>query len=138
MATLDDKMRRIRYERREFPGNPEAMEDDLLSFVYDIPYFGACGIFPPFYLINRTFGSGGSDGGMSPGAIWSPFEITGEEYGELVKAVAMVRPGKLINRTRCGKIQFQFDSECDNIAEYHERVKQVAKKPARTTSEEES
>jgi hypothetical protein len=125
MATLDDKMRRIRYERGEFHGDPEATENDLLSFVYDIPYLGACGIFPPFHLINRTFGSGGSEGGMSHGAIWSPFEITEEECSELVKAVAMVRPGKLINRTRCCKIQFQFDSECDNIADYREWVKAV-------------
>jgi len=52
----------------------------------DIPYFDACGVFPPFHIVNQTFASGGGDGGMSPGATWKPLSITEDEHTVLADA----------------------------------------------------
>jgi hypothetical protein len=86
-----------------------------MAFVYDIPYFGACGIFPPFHIINQIFLTGGSDGGMGDGAIWEPFEITESEYNELKEAVAKTSVRKLKKLSRYCDFQFEFDSEFDSI-----------------------
>jgi hypothetical protein len=63
------------------------VEKSLLALVYDIPYFPACGIFPPLHIINQFFSSGGGDSGMSPGASWKSFTLIQKEYGDLVAAV---------------------------------------------------
>jgi hypothetical protein len=39
-------------------------------------------------VLNEVLESGGSDGGMSPGAIWPPFSISSHEYDELVSALS--------------------------------------------------
>jgi hypothetical protein len=121
-------MRIIKYERTEFHGDDELIENELLAFVYDIPYFGACGIFPPIHIINSIFLSGGGDGGMSPGAIWSPFEITVEEYDELVEAVKKTPASHLSSKARNCDIQFEFDSEFDNITDRFEWLTEVCNK----------
>jgi hypothetical protein len=108
-------MRKISYIRTEFHAEDEDTENTLLAFIYDIPYFGACGIFPPFHILNEIFRSGGGGGGMSPGAIWVPFEITEKEYIELKNAVLSVEPMDLKEVARYCDIQFEFDSEFDNI-----------------------
>lgn len=89
------------------------MENSLLAFVYDIPYFGACGVFPPFHLLNQLLLGGGSKGGMSPGATWEPFSISREEYHDLVEAVRTIPPEKLRDRARYAHLQFIFDPEFD-------------------------
>ncbi len=40
---VEDRLRRVCYVRHEFHGEPEEQVHSLLAFVYDIPYFGACG-----------------------------------------------------------------------------------------------
>src|SRR5688500_14780777 len=87
------KLRRVRYVRHPGPGHgPQPFENSLLAFLYDIPYFGACGVFPPFHLLNQLLLRGGSQGGMSPGATWEPFSLTPAEYRDLVNAVRGVPP----------------------------------------------
>jgi hypothetical protein len=81
-------MRTIKFQRHEFhEEKPEDREAPLFVIVYDVPYFGACGIFPPFHITNQFFASGGSRVGMSPGATWEPFTITEAEYFELVSVM---------------------------------------------------
>lgn len=55
---------------------------------------------------------------MSPGAIWTPFEITKEEYAELVNAVTTTPPDELSKNARYCKIQFEFDAEFDDIGDW--------------------
>jgi hypothetical protein len=83
--------------------------NDFLAFVHDIPCFGVCGIFPPFQITNSIFSRGGGDGGMSPGAIWSPFTITEEEYEELVEAVKKTSGQEISSKARYCKAQFEFE-----------------------------
>ncbi len=106
----------IHYERHEFHyPDPEPRTAALSVFVYDIPYFGACGIFPPFQIASQVFSSGGSQGGMSPGATWQPFSISQEEYNDLVERVRRTDPTSLKGKARYTMLKFGFDSQFDGI-----------------------
>ena len=63
-------MRAISYVWKEFHRNDEKVVNTLLAFIYDIPYSGACEIFPPLHILNQIFRDGEGDGVMRPGAIW--------------------------------------------------------------------
>jgi hypothetical protein len=89
------------------------VENSLLAFVYDIPYFGACGVFPPFHLLNQFLLRGGESGGMSPGATWEPFSLSPKEYDDLVAAVRAVPPESFRDRARYADLPFKFDPEFD-------------------------
>ena len=57
---------------------------------------------------------------MGPGAIWQPFEIAQEEYDELKAAALSVEPMDLKGVARYGDIQFECDSEFDDIQDWME------------------
>ena len=40
---------------------------------------------PPLRVLNEVLGSGVSDAGMGGGSRWQPFQITEDEYAELVE-----------------------------------------------------
>jgi hypothetical protein len=121
-------MRTIRYERIEFHGDIEVVENNLLCFIYDIPYIGACGIFPPLHICNEIFSKGGGTGGMGPGATWEPFIITEEEYNELKKKI-ITTPLELIKNTaRYCEVQFEFDVDFDNIRDMSKWLRMVCNK----------
>src|SRR5207244_4552780 len=49
----ESSMRRIKYQRYEFHDpDPEDRKAPLYAFVYDVPYLGSCGIFPPRHILN--------------------------------------------------------------------------------------
>lgn len=112
------RLRTVQYIRYHGPWHePEAVQNSLLVFVYDIPYFGLCGIFPPFRLLNQELRRGGSTGGMSPGATWEPFELLLEEYSDLVEAIRVVPVESLRDRTRYAHLPFAFDPAFDGPPE---------------------
>ena len=122
-------MRTIKYKQHEHTWpNPKHHHAVLSTFVYDIPYFGACGIFPPLHICNQCFLRGGGDGGMSPGASWEPFEISQEEYTELVQVLKTQDPKTIKHEARFTSIKFQFDTSFDNIEEIFEWKSQICKK----------
>lgn len=110
-----DDMKIIEYKRHEFRGKPEIRKAELSTFVYDIPYFGACGIFPPLHIINKYFMGGGSDGGMSPGATWQPFSINEKEYDLLKEKIKQLNPKTLGDKARFTWAKFEFDSDFDQV-----------------------
>jgi hypothetical protein len=109
-------LRIVKYERWEFhQDDSEPREGSLLTLVYDIPYFGSCGIFPPYHLVNRIFSSGGSTGGMTPGATWEPFTISREEYDELAAAVTDTPTREIQPHARYADLAMKIDHEFDHI-----------------------
>ena len=105
----------IQYYRHEYFYEPEPVTGRLLGLVYDIPYFGASGVFPPHHIANKIFRSGGGDGGMSPGASWTPFEISEETYRVLLEQVLTTDPGTLKEESRYCDIKFIEDNTFDAI-----------------------
>jgi hypothetical protein len=121
-------LRTITYKRHEFHGEPEQRSASLLSFVYDILYFGACGVFPPLHVINQTFSTGGGDGGMSPGATWEPFTVSEEEYGALVHTVRTTPASAIQPHARYAWCQLTFDHSFDHIGDRFEWMRAVCNK----------
>jgi hypothetical protein len=121
-------MKTVEYVRHEYHGDPERRSAELPVLVYDIPYFGACGIFPPHHILNEFLLTGGGDGGMSPGASWKPFELSREEYDELVQAVKLLDPQSLGERARYTLVKFDFDSSFDHIDKWEHWVEAVCQK----------
>ncbi|HEX5242754.1 MAG TPA: hypothetical protein VFW23_05775, partial [Tepidisphaeraceae bacterium] len=106
---IESRLRRVRYFRHEGMGRGErasSIENSLLTFVYDVPHIGACGVFPPFHLLNQLLLGGGGEAGMSPGTTWKPFSISAQEYQDLAEAVRTIHPEKLRKRARFAHIQF--------------------------------
>jgi hypothetical protein len=115
---LERKLRTVHYVRYGGPRDePQTFENSLLAFIYDIPDFGACGVFPPLHLLNHFLNQGDSEGGMSPGASWKPFELSLTEFHDLVQAVKTVPVESLRSRARYAHVQFTFDPEFDGPPE---------------------
>lgn len=109
------QMRRVKYQQHEFHSDLVDREAPISTLVYDIPHFGACGIFPPRHIVNQIFSSGGGDGGMSSGTSWVPFEITEKEYQELVATIVQLDPKTLGDDARFKYVKFEFDNAFDDI-----------------------
>jgi hypothetical protein len=107
-------MRKMRYRRHEFRHEPVEQTGTLLTFVYDIPSFAACGVFPPLHILNQVLESGGGDGGMSPGTSWEPFAISPEEYEELFRAVLTTPISQIAPYSRYASVGLKFDPEFDS------------------------
>jgi len=80
------EFRRVQYVRQEYQEG-EPYEGSLLTLFFDIPCFPPGGVFPPFHLLNQFLATGGSPGGMGPGATWEPFSVSEQEYTNLVEAL---------------------------------------------------
>src|SRR5689334_7243068 len=89
---IQSKLRRVPYMHwTGIWGSWEPVETSLLAFVYDA-HADACGVFPPFHLLNQFLLHGGGGGGMGPGEKWEPFALSREEYDLLVEAIRTVPP----------------------------------------------
>src|SRR6185437_6524952 len=79
-------MRSVKYKRHEFHEKyPSNRNEELHRFLLDIPYLMYHGVVPSRDAINEVLRRGGGDGGMSPGASWEPFELTEDDYWEIVE-----------------------------------------------------
>jgi hypothetical protein len=117
---LEAKLRRVSYFRYHgmwHGDRADRMENSLVAFIYDVPYFGACGVIPPLHLLNQYLRRGGGKGGMSPGATWEPFSLSPAEYEDLANAVRAVPPESLRDRARFAHVQFIFDPDFEGDPE---------------------
>ncbi len=117
---METQLRQISYKRYEYTNVLAAREQrvqtsSLLTFVYDIPYFDACGIFPPLHIANQIFIEGKAGGGMSPGTRWKPFSISEAEYAALVDAVQQTPIAEIKQHARYAFVQMMFDHSLDSI-----------------------
>ena len=116
-VTADEE---IEYYQHEPHYEPKMVKGGLLTLVYDIPYFGACGVFPPLHVANQTFVSGGGDGGMGPGASWKPFQLSETDYKNLIDLVRNTDPKTLQKISRFFHIKFIEDNSFDSIQDQFE------------------
>ncbi len=118
----------IIYTRHEPFYEPEEIVGDMFQFVYDIPYFGACGVFPPLHIFNQRMADGGGDVGMGPGASWDPFQLDQHNYSELVKKIKEIDPKMLKGKSRYYHFKFIEAPEFDFIQNQWEWLSQVCSK----------
>lgn len=122
------KLRKVSWKRHEYLHPPRRCRGSLLWLVFDIPYFDACGIFPPFHIANQIFQSGGGDGGMSPGASWTPFSLSNEEYALLADAVMNAPRSEIAPHARYAMLPKGIDHSFDHIQDRMEWFRAVCEK----------
>ena len=123
-------MKTVKYQIWEFPEHKPHNRKALLSvFIYDVPYLLACHkVLPPLYHLNSVFKSGGSTGGMGPGATWKPFEISEGDYKELVAELPKSDLNEIKKYSRFAEDRAIIDKSFDHIKDYFEWRKAVADK----------
>ncbi len=72
------------------PSKGLRVQGDIKDLVLAIPYLLHSKIVPPRSVLNEIFGKGIYDAGMSGGCSWKPFEISQEEYNELVEELLTI------------------------------------------------
>ena len=125
---LARNMNEIQYIQHEPHYEPKKVTGSLVTFVYDVPYLTACGIFPPFEVLNNILKNGGGDAGMSPGTSWEPFALTKNEYNELWEAIERTDPKTLSNIARYTLVKFKRDHELENIHDQFKWLKSACDK----------
>ena len=128
MKAMKDKLQNVKYIRCDYGSLDKPYEAPLLFFVYDIPYFASCDVFPPFSIINNIFKSGGNSGGMGPGATWEPFSISEREYERLVEDVRTTSITIIKEHSRYADVGFIIDSSFDHIQDHIEWSREIFKK----------
>lgn len=121
-------LRQVKYTRHEVRGEPEAREGSLLIFVYDVPYLPACGVLPPLQILNQVLETGGSQGGMSPGATWEPFRLSAAEYGVLIEALRSTPISEIKPFARYAALPMKRDPSFDDIQDRLQWVRVVCGK----------
>ena len=121
-------MKAIRYRRHDLGAKPVTVTGSLLSFVYDIPYLPACGVFPPRHILNEVLRRGGGQGGMGPGATCEPFSLSESEYSELVAAVRETDPSALGTEARFTQARLIIDPDLDSLNTICDWTEAVCKK----------
>ncbi len=128
-------MRTIKYQRHEFhEEKPEDREAPLFLIVYDVPYFGACGICPSFHITNQFFASGGSRGHES-----RRYLGTFHYYRSRVLRACLgnenLAPETLGDAARYKWCKFEFDCSFDNLSDLIAWVQAVCNKHRETYRE---
>jgi hypothetical protein len=116
-------MRTVEYQRHEYHGEPEAVAAPLWAFVYDVPYLAICGVFPPLHILNQVLAAGGSPGGMGPGATWTPFEISADEYRTMLPLVLEPDRTALAGWARYPDQRMFLDPDLDHIKDHLDWVR---------------
>jgi len=128
VSVQEERMKKIEYYQHEPHYDPEKVTGDLVSFVYDVPYLAACGIFPPLHILNQVLSEGGGDAGMSPGASWKPFKLSDDEYNQLWALIEKTDPTSLKSRARFAAVKYKRDIELENIMDHMEWMSKACDK----------
>lgn len=108
--------------------DPRPVSGTLVRLVYDIPYFGACGVFPPLHVANQWFAHGGGDAGMNPGASWEPFRVSRETYRQLSNEIENTDPADFHDASEIFRIKFIFDTSFDQVQDRFAWARAVCRK----------
>jgi hypothetical protein len=102
-------METIKYTITELHGLDGQCRGTVADLMLDTHLIPPCGFIPPFRVAASVFRSGGSRGGMSPGCIWQPFELSEADYWQAVQRLEQFTPDDLRSRHRdpqiAGEIQ---------------------------------
>ena len=93
-------METIEYTITEFRGSDSRCRGTVADLILDAHLIPRCGLIPPFGVVAAVFLSGGSRGGMSPGCVWQPFELSEDDYLRAVERLERFTLDDLKSRHR--------------------------------------
>jgi len=121
-------MKKIKYTVFDLAGD-ESKEATLNNFFLEIPALIMHGVIAPISVTNQILKLGNDGGGMSPGVEWDPFEISNEEYEEIIKDIRDRSKQGNMPGPHGTEIETVFvDKEFDNYTEWTTWIKDVTKK----------
>ena len=94
------RMDTVEYTVTEFHGSDGQCRGSVADLILDAHMIPRCGLIPPFRVVAALCRSGGSGGGMSPGCIWQPFELTEGAYWQAVQCLEEFTTEDLTSRHR--------------------------------------
>ena len=94
------RMETIEYTVTEFHGGASRCRGTVADLMLDAHIIPPYGLIPPFRVVAAVIRSGGSHGGMSPGCVWSPFELSEDDYYQAVARIEQFTPDDLRSRHR--------------------------------------
>lgn len=107
-------MQTVEYTVTELHGGDGRCSGTVADLMLDAHMIPPCGLIPPFRVIAAVMRSGGSRGGMSPGCIWSPFELSEDDYSQAIARLECFTPDDLRGRHRdlriVGEIQPDYSA----------------------------
>lgn len=98
-------METIEYTVTDFHGPGGQCRGTLADLILDAYLIPRCGLIPPFRVLAARLRTGGGDGGMSPGCIWAPFELSEDDYWQAVERLERVTPDDMKIRHRDPQIE---------------------------------
>jgi hypothetical protein len=104
-------MQTVEYTVTEFRGPDGQCRGSVADLMLDAHMIPPCGLIPPFRVVAAVIRSGGSGGGMSPGCVWEPFELSEDEYWLAVQHIEQLTPGDLSSRHRDPHITGAFQPD---------------------------
>lgn len=110
----------IKYSRWSFaPKYDGDREEPFSTFLHDLPHLTACNVFPPLHILNVILLKGKAGGSLSPDFLWEPFEISKQEYQEILPK--LLDPDWAVLRKKLWRFRLpmKHDPEFDNIADHY-------------------
>src|ERR1044071_4017838 len=102
-------METIEYIVTEFHSPDGQCRGTVVDLMLDAHLIPPCGFIPPFRVTASVLRSGGSRGGISPGCVWQPFELSEADYWQAVQRLEQFTADDLRSRHRnpqiAGEIQ---------------------------------
>jgi hypothetical protein len=93
-------METVEYTVTEFHGSDGHCRGSIADLILDAHVIPPCGLIPPFRVVAALCRSGGSRGGMSPGCVWEPFELSESDYWQAVERLERFTSEELRSRHR--------------------------------------
>ena len=120
-------MRDVRFKLQPPLGGPGPWTHARLSeFLLSLPNLfllhGGEQPIPPCAVLNEVFTSGKWDAGMSGGCEWKPFEISDDEYDELVQALALTPNYRFITDAALAEIKSLRQWRSKRLSKYSGRL----------------
>ena len=93
-------METIEYTVTEPHGPDASCRGTVADLMLDAHMIPPCGLIPPFRVVAVIMRSGGSQGGMSPGCVWQPMELSEDDYWNAVERLERLTPDEITGRQR--------------------------------------
>ena len=100
----------------------------ITDLILDAHLISHCGLIPPFRVMATILRKGGGHGGMSPGCIWTPFELHEDDYWAAVERLERFTPDDLKGRHRNPQIEGEIrqDDSAPDTEDYWVWLKSLA------------
>lgn len=129
--------RLIKYSRQRECVLDAEREEALSIFLYELPDLTACNIFPPRHILNSLLQRGWAGGNLNrPFFAWEPFEISEQEFQELLPKLLNPDWGVLSKKLWRIRLPMKIDPEFDDITDRHTWMESVCKKHGTNSLEE--